>query len=243
VKLYHGTTAAIATAALRDGLLPRRASGNPGHWCHSVSSSPDRVYLTRAYAAYFAMAASEKLMDHWGIVEIDTRMLDDALLVPDEDWVEQASRGQTLGGMFSELDAISDMVKRTAWIRDHMGLFGHLWDQSVKMLGNAAFEGEIEPAAITRVAIFEPDSNPMIVQAALDPSISILNYQIIGSKYRALTDWLMGEHVTAEQWLGEFSRLHLLDGSWEEMAAKINEHLCKRSGLSIIDNRRDENDA
>ena len=57
MKLYHGTTEAVARKALREGLRTRSETGSTGNWQHTVSSPTDRVYLTEAYAPYFAHAA------------------------------------------------------------------------------------------------------------------------------------------------------------------------------------------
>ena len=52
--LYHGTSERVAKLALKQGLWPRRDLNDEGNWDHTVESSPVHVYLTRAYAPYFA---------------------------------------------------------------------------------------------------------------------------------------------------------------------------------------------
>lgn len=89
MKLYHGTTEAVARKALTEGLVPRGALGIESTW--DVESHPECIYLTNAYAGYFAANATE-LGDRWGIVEIDSEALCERYLLPDEDFLEQATR-------------------------------------------------------------------------------------------------------------------------------------------------------
>ncbi|MGW8177299.1 MAG: hypothetical protein ACWGQW_00660, partial [bacterium] len=63
MKLYHGTSARVARKAGQQGLKPR--GKRKSNW--DVPSRSDLVYLTLAYAAYFAAVAS-KPKEKWGIV-------------------------------------------------------------------------------------------------------------------------------------------------------------------------------
>lgn len=203
MKLYHGTSEAVARAALTDGLLPREESGIESLW-EECPSREDLVYLTVAYAGYFAAHAGGG--GRWGIVEVDTDLLPEGedLLVPDED---------------------EGMAERTRWFRDRLGMFAHLWMKSVEGLGNCAHEGAIPPEAITRVTLFEPVDNHFVGMTALDPFISLMNYRFCGRKYRALTRWLAGHEVTATEVLDYMPQgLNLdadLTGLPEEMARLI----------------------
>lgn len=97
MRLYHGTTEAVARAALAQGLAPRSLTQAKGNW-DKHPSNPHAVYLTTAYAGYFAACASDD-GNKWGLVEIETDLLDVARLVPDEDWLEQVSRTQAISGL------------------------------------------------------------------------------------------------------------------------------------------------
>lgn len=191
MKLYHGTTESVARKALIEGLKPRsmlEENGN-GNWEHTVESNPECVYLTDTYAGYFAMNAT-KGDEKWGIVEIDVDLLDEGNLLPDEDWLEQGTRGD------EDWDYVGkDMLTRTRWFRDHADLFQHLWQDSVKSMGNCCHRGIIPPEAITRVGIFDPKSKASITMMAMDPSITPLNHMLCGRKYRALTAWLVGDEI------------------------------------------------
>jgi hypothetical protein len=227
MRLYHGTSEAIARKALDEGLLPRADTGIESRWTECPSRD-DLVYLTTAYAGYFAVQATDKL-EPWGIVEIDTDLLPEfaEYLVPDEDWLEQAVRGAP--DLPDDYRAL-DMIERTAFWRERLHNLTHLWEESVNGLGNCAHLGPIPSSAVTRVSIFDPKSNPSIAMLALDPTISILNYQIIGGKYRAMLRWLVGDDVTPEElsgFDGFVSDTKYLDG--------LRRVLAMRDGLEVIE--------
>lgn len=242
MKLYHGTTEAVARAAFKNGLQPRAHTGADSNWKDNPSS-PDLVYLTTAYAPYFAMAACEN-GESWGIVEVDTTDLETARFQPDEDFIEQASRG-------NELIPVSGIVERTAWVRYRLDNFAHHWRDSIEGLGNCAYAGEVPGIAVTRVAIFDPSSNQMVTTVAKDPTITLLNYAIMGGKYRALSRWFMGEDITPND-IGESITGALGLSSDQESAARRNlppamfriaqqrgEHVLKelerRDGLEVLE--------
>lgn len=189
MKLYHGTSETSARSALIDGLCPR--GSKKSNW--EVESRNDLVYLTDAYAPYFAAQASED-GERWAIIEVDVD-LDN--LLPDEDFLEQATRG-------SDICPLSSMVARTSWFRRLLERFAHHAEDSLAGLGNAAHYGDIEPDFITRVVLFDPKVAPSIAMMSLDPSISILNYRFLGDKYRALTQALAGYAVEPEALMGLF---------------------------------------
>ena len=226
MRLYHGTSAIVARKALDEGLLPRCETEVESHWTECPSRD-DLVYLTTAYAGYFAVQATKEL-DKWGIVEIDTDLLPEfaEYLVPDEDWLEQATR--SAHDLPPEYEAL-DMIERTAYWRERLHTLTDLWEDSVKGLGNCAHLGPIPTYSITRVSIFDPRSNPGIALIALDPTISILNYQIIGGKYRAMLRWLMGEDVTPKELIG-------IEGICypSKYLDKIESALAMRDGLEVI---------
>lgn len=189
MKLYHGTSARVARKAGQQGLKPR--GKRKSNW--DVPSRSDLVYLTLAYAAYFAAAAS-KSKERWGIVEVDVEPIN---LLPDEDFLEQATRDRSLC-------PLTDMNERTAWFRERLEGFWHHAEDSLDALGNAAHPGKIPPSAITRVVLFDASKAPFLATMALDPSISILNYRFMSGKYVALTRALMGYNVEASELAGLF---------------------------------------
>lgn len=188
MKLYHGTSEEVARLALKEGLKPRKLTGR-SNWKETVESNDYAVYLTTAYAGYFASATgSERL----GIVEVDTDLLDQMFLVPDEDFLEQASRGQKVQGLRAKT-----MEGRTRWFRQNLFSFNHLWRASIDGLGNCAYLSSIPPKAITRAAVI--DAKHPLIMYHVDPMIMLLNYMIMGGKYRAISRWLIGESVLTEE--------------------------------------------
>ena len=195
MKLYHGTSERVARLALQNGLVPRSESGVSSLW-EDHPSSPNHIYLTTAYAGYFAMNATTE-GERWAIIEIDTDLLPDLdALVPDEDFLEQATRQQKLPQGLA-LVGVTSMKDRTEWFRENLGDFAHLWEDSISALGNCAHEGVIPPEAITRVSFVDPEGNPSMALMASDPEISLMNYRFCADKYRALINWFMGDEVDA----------------------------------------------
>jgi hypothetical protein len=250
--LYHGTNERVAKLALKEGLLPRDESESEGNWEHTVPSRSDLVYVTRAYAPYFASCAAKK--GRWGIVEIDSDKLSrfaiDGFtgLLPDEDFLEQGSRrmkpeefAHLNSDERAELAACKTMEERTIWFRDYLETFAHLWQNSIDKMGNAAHLGAIEPGAIVRVSLFEPRSNSYVAMACIDPMISIMNYMICGMKYRSFTDWFfrLDEDVVRGILEGigpEPSMTKEMRALLEQRDEYAREQLAQRSGLEVIEN-------
>ncbi len=188
MRLYHGTSEAAAREAVERGLLPR--GERKSNW--NVSSREDLVYLTLAYAGYFAANASGEY-ERWGIIEVEVDQDD---LLPDEDFLEQAS-------CKSDVCPVSGMEERTAWFRDNLHTFAHHWDISLAGIGNAAHIGPIARDQIVRVVLFDPTKAPAVAVAAIDPMISILNFRIFGSKYKAITLALAGYKIEPKEFAGD----------------------------------------
>jgi hypothetical protein len=171
-----------------------------------------------AYAGYFAMSATEGGAN-WGIIEVDTDLLDPIQMMPDEDYLEQASRnqeipeweddevnpvGDDIGDPYYELRLANKqppegrMKARTEYYRNNIWGYSQYWKASVEGLGNCCHVGDIPMEAITRITIFEPKSNPEM-HMSVDPCITLQNYMICGGKYKSITRWLAGyEDVNGE---------------------------------------------
>jgi hypothetical protein len=240
--LYHGTSAAVARLALTEGLKPRADLEDlEGNWKDNPSS-PFSVYMTSAYALYFAMAASGE-DDEVGIVEIDTDKLP-GMLLPDEDFLEQASRAQDLPSdpFWDDLKRMGSMEARTRWFRNNLLAFAHAWEDSIKGLGNCAHDGAIPAHAVTRVSIFKPSSNRTISMMSMDPSISTMNFRFCGAKYQALTQWAVGHDVDplAFTHFGMIPQDQLEDmpdelrQSFEQQASQMSQVLSERGGLEVL---------
>jgi hypothetical protein len=179
VKLYHGTTERLVPEILKSGIKPRGKSS--GNWTHSVESNPDAVYLTNAYALYFAgNAAKEK--ERLAVVEIDSTKLNLFLLSPDEDFLEQASRKQNEPGL---APTNKSMKYRTRWYRRRLADFWTMWMSSLENLGTCTYRGIIPAAAITRIAYIDHETYmQLIMYGGIDPMINLMNYKLMGTRYR-----------------------------------------------------------
>ena len=177
--LYHGTKGSLIPTIWAEGVKPR--STNKSNW--EMESRADLVYMTRVYAGYFAFAASDDTDDaEWGIVEIDSDKLDESNFLPDEDFIEQASRAR---GDFAQKQI--GMEAATKLIRENLEEWRDCWALSLDGIGNCAYQGIVPPKAITRVAIYDPSTNRELTWSCVDPCISILNYKLCSDKYSSLT--------------------------------------------------------
>lgn len=189
MKLYHGTNAANLEAILKQGIKPRYLRKTKGNWQHSIESNPRSVYLTNCYALYFAFSAKGKSKD-LAIIEIDTDRLNPFRFAPDEDYLEQASRGQALP------EAGQGMHERTRYYRKKaLSHYQHYWKDSLEGLGTCGYYGLIPPDAITRVATLPPNG---ALAWASDPTISLLNHAIMANYYEQLTKHVFGDPIEAK---------------------------------------------
>lgn len=193
MKLYHGTTLAVGRRAMVEGLKPRREHAR-SNW-EKAQSHRDGVYLTDAYPLYFAVHAMEVAYyrtpegegRHVGaVVEIETDRLSPFALVPDEDVLEQVGRGQ------DDLPKGWTMRQRTAYyrakLRDYTNGAGG-WEKSLEAMGTCAHLDTIPAAAITRVAFVDNrvPQGAQLMWEGMQPSIMLINYRFMASKYRELT--------------------------------------------------------
>lgn len=203
--LYHGTSTKHLPGIFRHGLRGRGKDGVT-NWEHTIESNPDTVYLTDTYPTYFALNAS----DPWDtpvIIEIDTSMIDPdwGFLVPDEDALEQGTRGlsveektaQALDGWMFPPDDMTDMYERTRWFRDRADQLADYWPGSLNVMGTCGFRGTIWSGAFTRLA-FLTDPGPLQIVAA-DAQISVMNFQFCASHHRNVTRIIFGDTDDLEE--------------------------------------------
>lgn len=242
--LYHGTSEETARKALTEGLKPRRLTGT-SNW--RLKSQLDAVYLTNAYAPYYACSAIKRKGQKLGIVGVDIDRLSETLLRPDEDVVEQTTRSLTSADIpesadseiqktFAGLVAVGkDMGARTRYIRRHLSRLSGLWDFSLARMGTCSYQGTIPPDAITRISIYDTRSNPRMSIAIIDPSISVLNYQFMGDHYRLLTQWFF-RPVTPKEYCSTKMAAMTRKFTTKAMRESDAQMLANRSGLEVIDN-------
>lgn len=223
MKLYHGTSAAVARRAPSEGLAPRAVSGVKSNW--KIGSTSKMVYLTDTYAMHFAANAAKK-DELWGIVELDGDRLDSERFYPDEDFLEQASRG-VINGRNMAPPGLS-MEQRTAWYRKRLLQYKPMWRDSLKGLGCVGHLGVVPASAVTRVSLYDPRSNPMVTMKAVDGVLTRAGYMVCGDQHRALTEWALGDAVSPERL--QIGWQLLPEAERERMAEQMN----NTSGIQVI---------
>lgn len=179
MKVYHGTSSKNLKTILKNGLKPRGKS--KGNW-DSFPSRNDMVYLTTAYAPYFAISSCKK-MEKALVLEIDLDVLDRTDLYPDEDFVAQVLAHQ----QNSSIEDVHD------YVRDNLEHFQHCFEDSLNGLGNISHKGIVSPSAVSRYCLIDIKSRSDLGMMCLDPSISIMNYRFCGNRYRSIISWLFGD--------------------------------------------------
>lgn len=202
MKLYHGTNGAWVGNIKRRGLEPRGLRKTRNNWLRVPHQSNHRcVYLTDSYAPYFAFNATRGRTPACAVVEIDSDRLDEDELFADEDCMEQLGRGKD--------DVPGNMSERTLWYRDHQFEMstadGDCWRYSLTALGTCSHRGTISPHAITRIASW-PHIPNVWMAFIWDCSITIINQQILGDRYRALTAKLFGDTPAPLTSMGGFDQ-------------------------------------
>lgn len=184
MKLYHGTSERHVKAILKEGIKPRgRGTSN---WKTTVESNPDAVYLTNAYPLHFAGAAvrgDERL----AVIEVNTRELFILNLMPDEDFLEQFTRRE------GPAPVDKSMKYRTRWYRKRARDFQHYWLKSVDGLGTCCHLGTVPVSALMRVVYMDQATFGKLIVHGCDPMIHLLNYRLVGAKYRNYTHWLFND--------------------------------------------------
>lgn len=184
--LYHGAAfSALAHIALA-GLRPRGEHGQ-SNWKKTIESNPETVYLTNCYALSFAENAAnqgDEIEQPCAILETDCEnpaVL--AKLHADEDALEQASKGR------DHLPKTWSMEERTRYYRAITHRYPAL--PSLAALGTCGHRGAISPGAIKRVALIPAaKACELTFGGGIDPMITVLNYQAVGSDYRAFMKWV-----------------------------------------------------
>ena len=226
MKLYHGTSDRYLASILKHGLRPRgrRKKSNWG----SYPSRPDCVYLTEAYAPYFAeQATNVKKGERSLIVEVEVDEQDPRLL-PDEDFIAQA--------MASQLKVSIEAVH--LGVRNALEGYAHHALDSLRGLGNVCIKGLVSPEAISRYVVVDFSKQTELWQVCLDPSISLLNYRFCGEKYKSVIKWLFGD---SEDYSVGFSGLpnadfvRMMERSQPGYGDRIKGMFVNREGIEVHD--------
>lgn len=186
MKLYHGTSARYLPSITKKGLIPR--GSKKSNW-PTTPSHPGVVYLTNAYAVYFANQALTKKDKKLLVLEVDTKKLHPFTFVPDEDFLAEIFQKSMKNTTPTERSRIfvQQLVQNQA-------LFDSKPIQlSLQHLGTVGYMGHIPKSAITKVALVDVTEAQDYIFQTFDPSVCLLNYQICGQAYRNSLKWLFEE--------------------------------------------------
>lgn len=194
-KLYHGTTQLKAKEACSVGLVPYElkdfdAYGVPRNL---YASSREGITLTSSYPGLLSYETSSH-KEKWGIMEIDVSHLSPEGFAPYE--------GFLLEKMKVKIVDEDDRYKKLSQIRQSISSHCRQWRESLEEFGFCAYKELIRPEAISKVTIYDPQSNPIITRAIVSCIIGSKLHRSNLNRQRMLTRWLIGENVTAEEWLG-----------------------------------------
>ena len=178
ITLYHGTSKTIAKKAIKAGILPRGTQGS--NW-EKYPSNNDMVYLTDTYPIYFAVAAvPEDELDELAMIEVQ---VDEDNLYPDEDFLSQLVKAREKRLPESEEAIELQMINKD------------LWKSSLEHLGNVAHKGSVRPECIKRIWTLNSKDKRhiLLIAAAMDPVISVMNKRFCGDKYQELIEEIKRE--------------------------------------------------
>jgi len=219
--LYHGTSSKLLETILLGGLKPR--GRKKGNW-ESFPSRPDMVYLTTAYAPYFAINSSKK-GEKALILEINFSKLEFLSLYPDEDFIAQAISMQ----QGRDLEEVHEEV------REELEGYQHCLADSLNGLGNCSHMGIVPPSAISRYVLLDCDQRKDLGMTCLDPCISLMNYRFCGNRYRSIISWLFGDREDFEIGIGDNkSYIELLERSQPGYGKRIQGVFEDRSGIEVV---------
>jgi hypothetical protein len=222
--IYHGTNAKNLSSILAKGIQPR--GKKKGNW-ESFPSRPDMVYLTTAYAPFFAIQScktGEKAL----VLEIDMDKLDSRNLFPDEDFIVQAIAIQTN-------QAIEDVHED---IKNNIEDYQHHFEDSIRGLGNVSHKGIVPAGAVSRYCLIDTKKRLDLTVTSLDPSISLMNYRFCGERYRSIISWLFGDRPDFEIGIGgNETYLELMEKSQPGSKERTMQLFSNREGIEIVDLR------
>ena len=184
--LYHGTSAKYLDQILEQGIQPTETTNQNSNW--DVHSAPDRVYLTDTYPLYFAITAAMELDSDAVIIEVE---VDESELVPDEDFLAQATR------------VTSNLIDDTQYFRDNLYTtefnysLSELAEKSLEGLGTACIKC-VKPEHIIRYTVIPESDLVGLVLRECDPTITLANHKFCGHGYKDGIKSIMQRYPTTE---------------------------------------------
>jgi len=220
--LYHGTTDKFLPRILANGIQPRKLSKTKGNFAHTIQSASDRVYLTDAYAPYFADIAAAEHGGNPIVFAIDTNKISN-LIVPDEDALEQVNRIQ------DKIKTISkkEMIQRTREFQREAEWFqksgNFTYENSLATLGTCAVVGTVDREAILGYYTFHKGKSWQV----WDPTITPMNYYFMKNFYRFASEVAWTGKASSE--LSEFDKIRY---QAQDPVAAINDLVVGRKILN-----------
>lgn len=231
IRTYaHGTSASYLDRILDKGLQPRTKSGID-NWPDD-KSAPGHVYLTTAYALYFAKCAATKDdCDDGLIVEINRNTTPSQFMYADEDAIAQVIQGDERDTRFDHLD----LSMTTAHIARKMDAFraqGYDAEWSMFALGNCSHKNTVPKKRINRIVRLK-DIHSMEWLFIGDPTISVQNFGLMGKYYMDLQAWLLrgAEGEMPRAWKDD--RLAEMNERHAETFAEVQEYI--RNHIEIVE--------
>lgn len=174
LTLYHGTAKRHLKKILHQGLKPR--GKGTSNWQGFGESRPDLVYLTDCYAAFYASMACKKKGDQAVVLKLS---IDPAKirLYADEEFLFNLLKGSVK--MSTREDAIR-IYNNLNPKNIPLSAKGLTWVESLRFMGTVSCDA-VPPNAIVGYAL---ESDALDFISHCDPSISPMNYRILGEKYR-----------------------------------------------------------
>jgi hypothetical protein len=172
---------------LQHGLQPRSTSGKN---CREVDqtqeSDPNCIYLTDCKSPKYADFAWRRDAGLPVIVEIEFDCLNEAGLLPDEDYLK------SLGGnpQFEDTDALHQHL------RQRMRTDRSLWQDSLARNHTVAYEGTVPTSAISRISVFNPELSNQHSAVAFEADRIDLNSAMTDQKIEKgfeLTSAMLGD--------------------------------------------------
>lgn len=166
--LYHGTSTQHLDRILAEGLQPRRVTGQKSNWEGDIESKPGFVYLSAAYAVYYAVEAAGE-PHHPVILQVDWDHLE---LYPDEDFIAYHRSDGTVESWQAE-GALVDPSEHQ-----------ELWSLSLALSGNVCTPAVPREAILGYRVIPVEGNGGLLFNTGVDAIPAENNYRYLGEYYR-----------------------------------------------------------
>ncbi len=181
IEIFHGTTTEHLDDIIKNGLKPRnKTKRKKSNW--SLASRLNHVYLSLSYSGYFAICALDKKFKYEPVIlkiKIPKNKFNN--LYPDEDFLGQAFQPHYPNIDLIELTKSIDLEK-----------FKNTWPLSLEKIGNVSYKGIISTDMIVDYRIIK---DKKVLSFMFNPTITIVNYIILGKQYENLTRIQFGENL------------------------------------------------